>query len=174
MRVLTTCLLASGRFHKLPTTKFVSHSQIPHGMRMRNETNLTNIYYSTIVRDVHVYMWFMHRPEPDQKGEGKAKRKRQGQDEEDTENSTTLANTPSPIISGCHGDGGRRPPSPKNGQYRNSNSGRPKRRRLSHSSYSITIDEDPLDADLPTSSSSSSAKVTIVVVQPLNFVGMQQ
>lgn len=142
---------------------------------MWNETNLTNIYYSTIVRDiVHVYMWFTHRPEPDQKGEGKAKRKRQGQDEEDTENSTTLANTPSPIISGCHGDGGRRPPAPKNGQYRHSNSSRPKRRRLSHSSYSITIDEDPLDADPPTSSFSSSAKVTIVVVQPLNFVGMQQ
>ena len=96
------------------------------------------------------------RPEPDQKGESNAKRKRKGQDV-DTENSTTLANTPSPI-SGCRGDGGRRP---KNGQYHRSN-GRPKHRRLSHSSYSITIDEDPLDIELP-----SSAKVTIVEVHPL-------
>lgn len=97
----------------------------------------------------------MCRPEPEQKGERKTKRKRQDQDE-DAENSTTLANTPSPI-SGCRGDGGRRP---KNGQYHRSN-GRPKRRRLSHSSYSITIDEDPFDLEPP-----PSAKVTIIVVPP--------
>jgi hypothetical protein len=103
-------------------------------------------------------MYCLCRPEPDQRGESETKRKRKDQDE-DTENSTTLANTPSPSpISGCHGDGGRRPP-PRNGQYHRSN-GRPKRRRLSHSSYSITIDEDPLDT--------FPAKVTIiVVVQPV-------
>ena len=100
------------------------------------------------------------RPEPDQKDESKVKRKRKVHDE-DTENSTTLANTPSPV-SGNHSDGGRR--RPKNGQYHRSN-GRPKHRRLSHSSYSITIDEDPLDIEL-----TPSAKVTIVVVQPFTAV----
>ena len=97
------------------------------------------------------------RPEPDQSGESKAKRKRKDQDE-NTENSTTLANTPSPV-SGYHGDGSRQSRPRRNGQY-----GRPRCRRLSHSSYSITIDEDPLDT--------APAKVTIVVVQPVNFLAV--
>ena len=90
----------------------------------------------------------------------KVKTKRKKPRPEDRENSTVLANTPSPV-GGCRGNN-----EPSSGGGKRSGrrgNGRPKRRRLSHSTYSITVDEDSLDLE-----SSDRAKVTtVVVIQPL-------
>ena len=71
-----------------------------------------------------------------------------------------MANTPSPV-GDRHGNKKLSSSSGKRGGGRRGN-GKPKRRRLSHSSYSITVDEDSIDLE----SSAKAQVTTVVVIQP--------